>query len=70
MQSGLIFKMEYRIRAKLEAVGATSIDKAVTIEEADFNLQELNWLGYLAGGLVSEVKKTKDKRYYINAYAR
>jgi hypothetical protein len=68
MQSGLIFKMQYRIRAKLETAGATSIDKAVTIEEADFNQQELNWLNYVAGGLVSEVKKTKDRRYYINAY--
>jgi len=62
--------MQYRISAKLEAAGATSIDKAVTIEEADFNVQELNWLNYVAGGLVSEVKKTRDRRYYINAYTR
>ena len=68
MLSGINFKMQYMIRAKLEEVGATSIEKAVTLEEAHFNLQELNWLAYVAGGLVSEVKKTKDRRYYINAY--
>jgi hypothetical protein len=28
----------------------------------------LNWLGYVAGGLNSKVKKTKDKRYYVSTY--
>jgi hypothetical protein len=59
--------MGYRIVSKLEKVGATSIEKAVTIEEAGFNLQERNWLNYVAGGLVSKVKKTKEKRYYIQS---
>ncbi len=68
MQSGLIFLMQYRIRAKLQEVGATSMEKAVTVEKADFNVQELNWLAYVAGGL--DVKKTKDGRYYINPNSR
>jgi hypothetical protein len=70
MQSGLVFKMQYKIKNKLEAVGATSREKAVTIEEAGFNLQERNWLNYVAGGLVSKVRKTRDKRYYVTGYKR
>ena len=65
MQLGVEHKMQYKIGAKLKSVGATSRVKAVTIQEAGFNTQELNWLNYIAGGLVSKVKETKDKRYYI-----
>jgi hypothetical protein len=57
--------MRYRIIHRLRKAGATSKEKAVTIEEARFNLQEQQWLGYFAGGLFSEVMKTEDKRYYI-----
>lgn len=63
--SATFLKMEYSIRAKLRSVDATSIDKAVTIEEVDLDMQETNWLDYVAGGLFSSVKKTKNKRYYI-----
>ena len=63
--SGTIFKMEQSIRAKLLAVGATSRVKAVTIQEADLDMQEQNWLDYVAGGLFAIVKKTEDKRYYV-----
>lgn len=63
--SGTIFKMEQSIRAKLLAVGATSRVKAVTIQEADLDMQEQNWLYYVAGGLLAIVKKTEDKRYYV-----
>lgn len=59
------FKMEQNIRAKLLAVDATSKGKAVTIQEADLDMQEQNWLDYVAGGLFASVKKTKDKRYYV-----
>lgn len=62
--SGTIFKMEQCIRAKLLAVGATSKAKAVTIQEANFDMQEQNWLSYVAGGLFSIVKKAGDK-YYV-----
>jgi hypothetical protein len=63
--AGTIFKMEQCIRAKLRAAGATSREKAVTIQEANFDMQEQNWLNYIAGGLFAAVKKTEDKRYYI-----
>jgi len=65
--SGTIYKMEQCIRAKLLAAGAISKEKAVTIHEAHFDMQEQNWLNYIAGGFLAAVKKTKDKRYYIAA---
>jgi hypothetical protein len=57
--------MRHRIIHRLEKAGATSKEKAVTIEEAEFDLQEQQWLSYFAGGLLSEVMKTEDKRHYI-----
>jgi len=39
--------------------------QAVTTEEAKLDLQEQQWLGYLAGGFLSKVKKTQDQRYYV-----
>jgi len=41
------------------------MEKAVTIEEAELDLQERQWLDYFAGGFLSTIKKTEDKRYYI-----
>jgi hypothetical protein len=46
-------------------VKAISEDDAVTIREANFDMQELNWLDYVAGGLFAEIKKTADRRYYV-----
>ena len=63
--STTFLRMEYNIGNKLRSVGATSIDKAVAIEGLDLDLDELNWLNYVAGGLFAVVKKTEDKRYYI-----
>ena len=63
--SGTIRKMEENIRDKLLAVGAVSRDKAVTKKDARFDMQELNWIDYVAGGLFAEVKKTADRRYYV-----
>ena len=57
--------MRYRIVSKIENAGATSKEKAVTIEEADLDLQEQEWLDYFAGVFLGEVKKIEDKRYYI-----
>ena len=65
--SGTVFRMEQAIKAKLLAVGADSKEKAVTIEDAHFDIREENWLRYIAGGLFAVVKKTKDKRYYTAA---
>ena len=63
--SGLQFKMHYRIISKIEKAGATSIEKAVTIEEAGLDMQEQQWLNYFAGAFLDRIKKTKDKRYYV-----
>ena len=63
--SGTIYAMQQRIRAKLLALDATSREKAVTAQEANLDMQERNWLRYVAGGLLAKVKKTKDKRYYV-----
>jgi hypothetical protein len=66
--SGTVFAMQQRIIAKLLATDATSTIKAVTAQEAHLDTQEQNWLHYVAGGLNSKVKKTKDKRYYVTTY--
>jgi len=63
--SGIQFKMHYRIVSKIEKVGATSIEKAVTVEEAGLDVQEQQWLSYFAGAFLGKIKKTKDQRYYI-----
>jgi len=63
--SGLQFKMHYRIISKIEKAGATSIEKAVTTEEAGLNMQEQQWLNYFAGAFLGKIKKTEDKRYYV-----
>jgi len=66
--AGTIFAMQQRIIAKLLETDATSRKKAVTAQEAHLDPQEQNWLRYVAGGLNSKVKKTKDKRYYVATY--
>ena len=63
--SGIQFKMRQKIMNKLEKAGATIEYKAVTIEEAELDLKEQNWLNYFAGGFLSKIKKTEDQRYYI-----
>ena len=63
--SGIQFKMRQKIMDKLEKAGATIEDKAVTIEEAELDWKEQNWLNYFAGGFLSTIKKTEDQRYYI-----
>jgi hypothetical protein len=62
--------MQERIIDKLLKRGATSREKAVTAQEAHLDVQEQNWLHYVAGGLASKVKKTRDKRYYVVTYER
>ena len=54
-----------RIKKKLVEVEATSLQRAVTSKEAKLDFQEQNWLICIAGGLFSDVKKTRDKKYYI-----
>jgi hypothetical protein len=57
--------MLHRIASKIERAGATSKEKAVTVEEAALDSQERQWLSYFAGVFLGEIKKTQDKRYYI-----
>lgn len=63
--SGTLFSMEERIRVKLLKVGATSHEKAVTPQQADLDMQEENWIHYIAGGLFANVKKTTANLYYV-----
>jgi hypothetical protein len=63
--SGTLFSMEERIRTKLIAAGATSHGKAVTAQEANLDMQEGNWIHYIAGGLFAGVKKTAANLYYV-----
>jgi hypothetical protein len=63
--SGIPSAIQQRIIAKLLARDATSRKKAVTAQEAHLDIQEKNWLCYIAGGFISKVKKTRDKRYYV-----
>jgi len=63
--SGIQFKMNYRIISKFEKAGATSKEKAVTVEDADLDLQEQQWLDYFTGMFLGGIRKTEDKRYYI-----
>jgi hypothetical protein len=65
--SGTLFSMEERIRTKLLAAGATSMQKAVTAQEAHLDMQEENWIHYIAGGLFARVKKTTANQYYVAA---
>ncbi len=59
--------MEERMRAKLLAAGATSQQKAVTAQEANLDIQEENWIHYIAGGLFARVKKTATSQNYVAA---
>ena len=64
--SATFLKVEDSIRTKLVAAQAFSREQAVSVQEANLDKQEQNWLSYVAGGLFAEVKKTKDRRYYVD----
>ena len=61
---GIIAKMQFSIIDKLKRAGAKSPDTAVTPNEAEFEIEEIRWLLYLAGGTFSTIKKTDNGRYY------
>jgi len=63
--SGIQFKMRQRLIHKFEKAGATSEEKAVTFIEADLDFQEQCWLDYFAGSFLGNIKKTRDRRYYL-----
>jgi hypothetical protein len=66
--SGILFAVEAGIKSKLEAMGATSKEKAATSQQAHFSMKEENWIDYIAGGMFAAVKKTKDGRFYVPIY--
>jgi hypothetical protein len=57
--------MQYKILHKLKKAGAVSKSCAVTIGEAELDYQEQMWLDYFAGAFLGRIKKTDDRRYYI-----
>jgi len=57
--------MQHKIARKLEKAGATSIEKAISFEDARLNEQEEYWLDYFAGVFLGKIKKTKNHLYYI-----
>lgn len=57
-------KMRQRINNKFEKVGAISKKTAVTVMDANLDLQEQYWLPYLVGDLPGSILKTRDNRYY------
>jgi hypothetical protein len=63
--SGTLFSMEERIKIKLVKAGATSPEKALTAQQAHLDMQEGNWIHYIAGGLFANIKKTAANRYYV-----
>ncbi len=63
--SGIHFAIEAGIKSKLNAVGAISREKAVTCHQANFTMQEINWIDYIAGGMFARVKKTGTGRFYV-----
>jgi hypothetical protein len=49
-------------------MGATSIEKAATTQQAQFSMKEENWIDYIAGGMFATIKKTGDGRFYVPIY--
>ena len=62
--SGIQYKMQQRIVHKLKKAGATSIEKAVTIEEASIDITEESWVYYFAGDYLGKIRKNGNDRYY------
>jgi hypothetical protein len=63
--SGILYAIEAGIRSKLVDMGAISIDKAATSQQANLSFKEENWIDYIAGGMFAAVKRTKDGRFYV-----
>jgi len=58
--------MRYMIVSKLTEAGAISEENAIAPDDAHLTLPERGWLRYLAGGLMSRIRKTRDGRYYLS----
>ncbi|MDG6222153.1 MAG: hypothetical protein IAX21_08670 [Candidatus Bathyarchaeota archaeon] len=57
--------MQHRLIRKLEKAGATSVETAVTFQEANLDDQEEYWLSYFAGSFLGKIKKTQNRHYYV-----
>ena len=68
MEAGLAEMMRYSILNKLSKSGASSMKTAVTPEKAGLTASEQGWLIYLSGGMTSQIRKTKDSKYYVRPY--
>ena len=62
---GIQFAIQHKLIRKFEKAGATSIENAVTFEEAMLNEQEEYWLDYFAGVFLGKIKKTENNKYYV-----
>jgi hypothetical protein len=62
--SKIELKMRQRIIKKIEDAGADSKRNAISVDVAEFDLQEQYWLPYLVGTLKDTIKMTSDSRYY------
>jgi hypothetical protein len=60
---GEAIKKRFTILAKLDKAGALSKETAVTLDKANLNWQEREWLVYLVGGM-ERIQKTEDGLYY------
>ena len=65
--TGVLYGLEASIKTKLIAQGAISEEKAVTIKQANFDMQERNWMAYIAGGMFATIKKTGNGRFYVHS---
>jgi hypothetical protein len=63
--SGYQYKIEQQLVRKFKQAGATSKEKAVTLEEAKLDMKEYCWIDYFAGNFLGKIKKTRDHRYYL-----
>jgi hypothetical protein len=63
---GVHLRIQYRISHKLERANALSSEDAVSMEQADFNLQERGWVDSLlnVNGLLGTIKK-RGQHYYL-----
>ncbi|MEJ2243423.1 MAG: hypothetical protein P8X87_02630 [Candidatus Bathyarchaeota archaeon] len=57
--------MRNRLIRKFEQAGATSMDSAVTFEEANLDVQEQYWLDYFAGSFLGCIKNEHFERLPI-----
>jgi hypothetical protein len=62
--SKIELKMRERIIKKIKNAGADSKRNVVSVDVAEFDLQEQYWLPYLAAIFKDSIKMTSNSRYY------